>query len=109
MARVTSQIERRPSRSSRTTHTLPELIDRSVRSRSKNAIPNGPALYSSAPQPSASRPLGDPSLKGARPMSRTVKGGLIQLSTPRSDGSVKEITQAMTEKTLGYVHQAGKA
>ncbi|HZN94005.1 MAG TPA: nitrilase-related carbon-nitrogen hydrolase [Myxococcales bacterium] len=42
-------------------------------------------------------------------MSRMVKGGLIQLSTPKSEGSVKEITQAMTEKTLGYVHQAGKA
>jgi len=42
-------------------------------------------------------------------MSRMVKGGLIQVSVPKSEGSVKEITQAMTEKTLGYVHQAGKA
>jgi len=42
-------------------------------------------------------------------MSRMVKGGLIQLSTPKSEGSVKEITEAMTEKTLGFVHQAGKA
>jgi N-carbamoylputrescine amidase len=42
-------------------------------------------------------------------MSRMVKGGLIQLSTPKSEGSVKEITQAMTEKTLGFIHQAGKA
>jgi len=42
-------------------------------------------------------------------MSRMVKGGLIQVSTPKSEGSVKEITQAMTEKTLGYIHQAGKA
>ncbi|HVE84880.1 MAG TPA: nitrilase-related carbon-nitrogen hydrolase [Myxococcales bacterium] len=42
-------------------------------------------------------------------MSRMVKGGLIQLSTPKTEGSVKEITQAMTEKTLGYVQQAAKA
>ena len=42
-------------------------------------------------------------------MARTVKGGLIQLSTPKSEGTVKEITQAMTEKTLGFIHQAGKA
>ena len=42
-------------------------------------------------------------------MPRTVKGGLIQLSTPKSEGTVKEITQAMTEKTLGFIHQAGKA
>jgi beta-ureidopropionase len=42
-------------------------------------------------------------------MPRTVKGGLIQLSTPKSEGTVKEITQAMTEKTLGFIQQAGKA
>lgn len=42
-------------------------------------------------------------------MPRTVKGGLIQLSNAKSEGSVKEITQAMTEKTLGYIAQAGKA
>jgi beta-ureidopropionase len=42
-------------------------------------------------------------------MSRTVKGGLIQLSCPKSEGSVKEIRQAMLEKTLGYVQQAAKA
>jgi N-carbamoylputrescine amidase len=42
-------------------------------------------------------------------MSRIVKGGLIQLSNAKSEGTVNEITQAMTEKTLGYVHKAGKA
>jgi N-carbamoylputrescine amidase len=42
-------------------------------------------------------------------MSRVVKGGLIQLSCPKSDGSVKEIRRAMLEKTLTYVQQAAKA
>src|SRR6185295_17282582 len=98
MARLTSQTLRRPSRSSSTTHLVPELIERSVRSRSKNAIPKTRSLYIPWPQ-----------RKGARSMSRMVKGGLIQVSTPKSEGSVKEITQAMTEKTLGYIHQAGKA
>jgi beta-ureidopropionase len=42
-------------------------------------------------------------------MSRTVKGGLIQVSNPRSEGTIKEITQAMLEKTLPFVDKAGKA
>ncbi len=42
-------------------------------------------------------------------MGRSVKGGLIQVSTPRSDGTVKEIVRAMVEKTLPYVDKAGKA
>src|SRR5262245_59257740 len=42
-------------------------------------------------------------------MSRMVKGGLIQLSNVKSEGSIKEITQAMMEKTLTYVERAGKA
>ena len=36
-------------------------------------------------------------------MSRIVKGGLIQLSNVKSEGTVREITQAMLEKTLPYV------
>lgn len=42
-------------------------------------------------------------------MGRMVKGGLIQLSNVKSEGSIREITQAMLEKTLGYVDKAGKA
>ena len=42
-------------------------------------------------------------------MSRVVKGGLIQLSCPSSEGSIKDIIRTMTEKTLGYVDQAAKA
>jgi len=41
-------------------------------------------------------------------MSRTVKGGLIQLSVPKHEGSIKEIIQAMIEKTLPFVDKAGK-
>ncbi|HLL52183.1 MAG TPA: nitrilase-related carbon-nitrogen hydrolase [Myxococcaceae bacterium] len=42
-------------------------------------------------------------------MNRVVKGGLIQLSNAKSEGTVREITQAMLEKSLGYVEKAGKA
>jgi beta-ureidopropionase len=42
-------------------------------------------------------------------MSRTVKGGLIQVSNARSEGTIKEITHAMLEKTLPFVDKAGKA
>jgi len=42
-------------------------------------------------------------------MARNVKGGLIQLSIPKSEGTVAEIKKAMIDKTLGYVEQAGKA
>jgi beta-ureidopropionase len=42
-------------------------------------------------------------------MGRNVKGGLIQVSTPKSDGTVKEIINAMMEKTLPFVDKAGKA
>jgi N-carbamoylputrescine amidase len=42
-------------------------------------------------------------------MSRVVKGGLIQLASVQSEGPVKEITQAMVQKTLPFVEKAGKA
>src|SRR5262249_5279283 len=42
-------------------------------------------------------------------MARTVKGGLIQLANAKFEGSVKEICQAMVEKTLPWVDKAGKA
>src|SRR4051794_22510993 len=42
-------------------------------------------------------------------MGRIVKGGLIQVSTPKTEGAVKDITTAMLEKTLPYVEKAGKA
>ena len=42
-------------------------------------------------------------------MSRTIKGGLLQLSTARNEGSVAEIKRAMLEKTLPYVDRAGKS
>ncbi len=42
-------------------------------------------------------------------MSRSIKGGLLQLSVAKSEGSVGEIKQAMIEKTLPYVERAGKA
>src|SRR5713226_4270231 len=42
-------------------------------------------------------------------MSRIVKGGLVQVANPRQEGAVKEILQAMLEKTLPYVDQAAKA
>src|SRR5258708_2976344 len=43
------------------------------------------------------------------PMGRMLKGGLIQVSNPRSEGSIKEITHAMLEKTMPFVEKAGKA
>ena len=42
-------------------------------------------------------------------MARIVKGGLIQLANAKSEGSVKEIVQAMLDKTLPWVDKAGKA
>ena len=42
-------------------------------------------------------------------MARIVKGGLIQCANAKSEGSVKEIVQAMLEKTLPWVDKAGKA
>jgi len=42
-------------------------------------------------------------------MSRIVKGGLIQASCPKTEGSVKDIIQAMMDKTLPLVDKAGKA
>ena len=46
--------------------------------------------------------------EGAR-MSRIIKGGLLQISMPKHEGSVGEIKQAMLEKTLPYVDRAAKA
>src|SRR3972149_11460241 len=45
----------------------------------------------------------------SKTMSRNVKGGLVQVSNARSEGTVKEITQAMLEKTLPFIEKAGKA
>ncbi len=42
-------------------------------------------------------------------MSRIVKGGLIQLANAKNEGSVREITHAMLEKTLPFVERAGKS
>src|SRR6266851_2920055 len=42
-------------------------------------------------------------------MSGIVKGGLVQLANARQEGSVKDILQAMLEKTLPFVDQAAKA
>ena len=42
-------------------------------------------------------------------MSRIIKGGLLQVSMPKHEGSVGEIKQAMLEKTLPYVDRAAKA
>src|SRR5713101_3860431 len=42
-------------------------------------------------------------------MSRIVKGGLVQLANARQEGAVKEILQAMLEKTLPFVDKAAKA
>ena len=42
-------------------------------------------------------------------MARIVKGGLVQVANARSEGSVKEIVQAMLDKTLPFVDKAGKA
>ncbi|HKD43328.1 MAG TPA: nitrilase-related carbon-nitrogen hydrolase [Myxococcaceae bacterium] len=42
-------------------------------------------------------------------MSRIIKGGLLQISMSKHEGSVGEIKQAMLEKTLPYVDRAAKA
>jgi beta-ureidopropionase len=42
-------------------------------------------------------------------MARIVKGGLIQTSCIKTDGSVADIKRAMLEKTLPLVEKAGKA
>src|SRR5437588_12688365 len=42
-------------------------------------------------------------------MARTVKGGLIQVACPKTEGPVKEIINAMLEKTLPLVERAGRA
>jgi len=42
-------------------------------------------------------------------MSRSIKGGLLQLAVAKNDGSVAEIKGAMIEKTLPYVDRAGKS
>ncbi len=42
-------------------------------------------------------------------MARIVKGGLIQVATPKTEGPIPEIVRAMVEKTLPFVEQAGKA
>jgi len=42
-------------------------------------------------------------------MSRIIKGGLLQISMPKHEGSVGEIKQAMLEKTIPYVDRAAKA
>ena len=41
-------------------------------------------------------------------MPRVVKSGLIQCSNPLSVGSVKDIQQAMFDKHLPLIHDAGK-
>jgi N-carbamoylputrescine amidase len=42
-------------------------------------------------------------------MPRIVRSGLIQCSNPKSEGSVKEIQEAMFEKHIPYLDQAAKA
>jgi beta-ureidopropionase len=42
-------------------------------------------------------------------MSRVVKGGLIQVACPKTEGPVKDIVQSMLERTLPWVDKAGKA
>jgi len=42
-------------------------------------------------------------------MSRSIKGGLLQLAVAKNEGSVAEIKGAMIEKTLPYVDRAGKS
>ena len=42
-------------------------------------------------------------------MSRSIKGGLLQLSVAKSEGSVAEIKEAMIEKTLPHVDRAGRS
>ncbi|MBI3073950.1 MAG: acyltransferase [Deltaproteobacteria bacterium] len=41
-------------------------------------------------------------------MARIVKGGLIQMSTPKTEGSLDEIREAMFQKHLPYIEDAGK-
>jgi beta-ureidopropionase len=42
-------------------------------------------------------------------MTRSIKGGLLQLSIAKHEGSVGEIKQAMLEKTLPYLDRAAKS
>ena len=42
-------------------------------------------------------------------MTRSIKGGLLQLSMAKPEGSVDQIKQAMLEKTLPYVDRAAKS
>ena len=42
-------------------------------------------------------------------MTRSVKGGLLQLSMAKPEGTVDQIKQAMLEKTLPYVDRAAKS
>jgi len=42
-------------------------------------------------------------------MARIVRSGLIQCSNPKSEGSVKEIQEAMFEKHIPFLDQAAKA
>jgi N-carbamoylputrescine amidase len=42
-------------------------------------------------------------------VARIVKAGLVQVANAKSEGSVKEIVQAMLDKTLPWVEKAGKA
>jgi len=42
-------------------------------------------------------------------MSRSIKGGLLQLAVAKNDGSVAEIKGAMIKKTLPYIDRAGKS
>ena len=41
-------------------------------------------------------------------MSRIVKSGLIQCSTPLTEGSLDDIRNAATEKHIGYIEEAGR-
>ena len=41
-------------------------------------------------------------------MPRVVKSGLIQMSNPLSQGTVAQIQEAMFEKHLPLIHEAGK-
>src|SRR5215469_3460327 len=42
-------------------------------------------------------------------MSRSIKGGLLQLAVAKNDGSVAGIKGAMIKKTLPYIDRAGKS
>ena len=42
-------------------------------------------------------------------MTRSIKGGLLQLSMAKPEGTVDQIKQAMVEKTLPYVDRAAKS